>query len=232
MIENLPTYIAIIFGLTTIATLSLFHFTMKKSSYSNQALKISVGLLVWLVIHGVLSFTLFYKDTIGDIPPKLPFFGVVPIIVTILYLFNSKNGKAFIDSLPLKQLTIISIVRIPVEFVLYWLFLNNAVPELMTFTGRNQDIFAGLTAPLIAYFAFRNDTINKKLLLIWNIAGTVLLLNIVVNALLSFPTIIQQQAFDMPNIGLLYFPFVWLPIFVAPLVLLTHFISISQLLKK
>ena len=232
MIENMPNYVAIVFGLTTLATLALFYATMKKSSFSDHAIKISIGLLVWLIFHGVLGATLFYKNTIGDMPPKLPLFGIVPLIALVLYLFNSKKGQNFIDALPLKHLTLISIVRIPVEIVLWLLFLNNTVPELMTFEGRNHDIIAGLTAPIVFLIAFRNNTINKKLLLVWNIAGLALLINIIFNALTSFPTVIQQQAFDIPNVGLLYFPFIWLPTFVAPLVLITHFVSIRQLLKK
>ena len=124
----------------------------------------------------------------------------------------------------------ISIVRIPVEFVLWWLFLHNTIPKLMTFEGINFDVIAGLTAPLVVYFGFRNNSINKKLLLVWNVAGLLLLLNIVINALFAFPSVIQMQAFDQPNVGLLYFPFVWLPTFVAPLVIFTHVISLRRLI--
>ena len=232
MLQNLPNHIAIIFGLTTALTFALFHYTMKKSSFSNHSNKISGGILIWIILHGVLADTLFYFETIGDTPPKMPIIGVAPLLITFIILFNTEKGKTFIDSLPLKQLTLISIVRIPVEIVLWWLFLNNSIPELMTFEGINFDVLAGLTSPIIIFIAFTNGRISKKILLIWNVVGTLLLVNIIVNALFSFPTIIQQQAFDQPNIGLLYFPFVWLPTFVAPIVLLSHLISIRQLTNK
>ena len=232
MLENIPNYVTVVFGLTTVLSFVLMFFAINKSLYKEQKIKISLGVLLWVIIHGILGFTLFYKNTIMDIPPKLPLFGLVPLFLMILYLFNSEKGKSFIDSLPLKQLTLISVVRIPVEIVLWWLFLNEAVPKLMSFEGRNHDILAGLTAPIIILIAFKNGAVNKKLLLGWNIICLSLLLNIIVNALLSFPSPIQQQAFDMPNVGLLYFPFIWLPTFVAPLVLITHFISIRQLTKK
>ena len=161
MIENLPNYISITFVLTTLLTLVLFHLTVKKSTFQKLANKISIGLIGWLVFHGLLSYTLFYFNTIGDTPPKMPLIGVGPLLLTMLLLFNTKKGKLFIDSLPLKQLTLISIVRIPVEIVLWWLFLNNAIPELMTFEGRNFDVLAGLTAPLIVLVAFKKDQINK-----------------------------------------------------------------------
>jgi len=54
-------------------------------------------------------------------------------------------------------------------------------------------------------------------------------LNIVINAILSVPTPIQQFAFDQPNIAILYFPFTWLPCFIVPAVLLSHIVSIKKL---
>ena len=119
----------------------------------------------------------------------------------------------------------------PVEVVLFWLFINKTIPELMTFEGRNFDILAGITTPVIAYLGFRKTGTNRPLLLIWNFVCLGLLINIVVNALFSAPTPIQKFAFDQPNIAILYFPFSWLPTFIVPIVLLGHFISIKQLLN-
>jgi hypothetical protein len=144
----------------------------------------------------------------------------------------SKRGQNFIDGLSLETLTWLSVVRIPVEICLYWLYLAEAVPELMTFEGRNFDILAGLTAPLIAYFGFRKKVIGPKTILVWNIVSLGLLLFIVANGVLSAPLPIQQFAFDQPNIALLNFPFSWLQTFIVPCVLFAHFVTIRRLLKK
>ncbi|MBL4624925.1 MAG: hypothetical protein JKY42_07285 [Flavobacteriales bacterium] len=125
-----------------------------------------------------------------------------------------------------------SIIRIPVERVLWWLFLNSTIPEILTFEGRNFDILAGIMAPIIAYFGFVKGSISNKFLLVWNVLSLMLLLNIVLNAMFSFPTVFQQFAFDQPNLGILYFPFFWLPSFIVPVVFFTHFVSIRQLLEK
>ena len=132
------------------------------------------------------------------------------------------------DGLPLLHLTYVNVVRIPVEIVLYWLYLNKAVPELMTFAGSNFDILAGISAPLVAYVGLRKQKLSKKVVLWWNIAALALLLNIVIHAVLSAPFVFQQLAFDQPNIGVLYFPFVWLPAFIVPVVLFGHLVSIRQ----
>ena len=131
--------------------------------------------------------------------------------------------------LRLEVLTLLHIVRIPVELVLFGLYLHHAVPRLMTFEGRNFDVLAGLTAPLVWWLAFRQQRLGRRGLLIWNGLGLASLLNIVANAVLAVPTPMQQFGFEQPNVAILHFPFVWLPGVVVPLVLLAHVAAIWQL---
>ncbi len=102
----------------------------------------------------------------------------------------------------------------------------------MTFEGRNFDILSGLTAPIIAWLAFRNGKTNPPLLIVWNIFALLLLINIVTNAVLSIPAPFQQMAFEQPNRAVLYFPFVCLPALVVPIVLFSHLASFRQLLSN
>ena len=102
----------------------------------------------------------------------------------------------------------------------------------MTFAGRNYDIIAGLTAPLVYYFGYIKNSFGKTALLVWNILCLGLLFNIVITAVLSAPTSFQQFGFEQPNTAILYFPFVWLPCCVVPLVLLAHLVCIRKLMMK
>jgi len=148
----------------------------------------------------------------------------------IAALFMTRSGRQYLDGIDIKTLTLLHIIRIPVELVLYWLFLNKAVPQLMTFEGRNFDILSGITAPLVFYFGFIKKRLGRNVILLWNFLCLGLLLNIVVNAILSAPFPFQQFAFDQPNIAVLYFPFNLLPALVVPLVLLAHLVTIRQLM--
>lgn len=235
MINNLPVYISLIFGLTTLTTLLLFIWTIKNSNSEQTRKKttpIFIGLTIWLTIQAVLSLENIYNFDTISFPPKIILTGIFPITLTIILLFLTSKGRQFIDSLPLKNFTYLNTVRIPVEIVLYWLFLNKAIPELMTFEGRNFDIGAGITAPVIAYFGLSKAKLNRQTILIWNFICLGLLVNIVVNALFSAPSPIQKFAFDQPNIAILNFPFSWLPTFIVPIVLFGHLTSIRQLLKQ
>lgn len=234
MIDNLPTYVSLTFGLTTFATLQLFIWAIRNSNSERirrKATPIFIGLTLWLTIQAVLTFKNVYNADTNSFPPKIMLIGILPTILTIILLFATSKGRQFIDSLPLKNLTYLNIVRIPVEIVLLWLFLNKAIPELMTFEGRNFDIIAGITAPFIAYFGLTKNNVNRQVILIWNFICLGLLINIVVNALFSVPSPIQKFAFDQPNIAILNFPFSWLPTFIVPIVLFGHLTSIRQLLK-
>jgi hypothetical protein len=68
--------------------------------------------------------------------------------------------------------------------------------------------------------------------LVWNFICLGLLFNIVVHAVLSAPLPFQQLAFDQPNVAILYFPYVWLPAFIVPVVLLSHLVAIRKLIIK
>lgn len=234
MIANLPTYITLIFGLTTVATLMLFIWTIRCSNSELTRSKskiVLIGLIIWLLVQAVLTLSNIYNSDTSSFPPKIMLIGIFPPIMTILILFATSKGRLFIDSLPLRNLTYLNIVRIPVEMVLFWLFLNNAIPELMTFEGRNFDILAGITAVFVAYFGYSKQKISRNGILIWNFICLGLLINIVVNALLSAPSPIQKFAFEQPNIAISNFPFSWLPTFIVPIVLFGHLTSIRQLVR-
>ena len=221
--EHLPAYISIVFGLTTLVTVGLFY---KAAHYSKTTLLI---IFTWLALQAVIGLSGFYTVT-DTIPPRFMLL-ILPPVLLITLLFTTSKGKQFVDSLNTKSLTILHTIRIPVEIVLFWLFVHKTVPELMTFEGRNFDILSGLTAPFIYYFAFVRNIFDRKIILTWNFICLGLLINIVANAIMSAPFPFQQFAFDQPNVAVLYFPFIWLPCCVVPLVLLSHLAAIRQLLK-
>ena len=222
MIAHLPMYVNIVFILTTLLTVFLFY---KAGNLS----KINLGILgLWLLLQAVLSYVGFYTVT-NTTPPRFILLAL-PAVLLIIYLFLTAKGRVYLNNLDAKTLTLLHVVRIPVELCLYWLFLHKSIPQLMTFEGRNFDILAGLTAPVIFYFGYVKNKLGKTVLLLWNFICLGLLLKIVINAVLSAPSNFQQFAFEQPNTAILYFPFVWLPCCIVPLVLLAHLVCIRKLL--
>jgi hypothetical protein len=218
---ELSVYVYLVFIAATIATVL---FLYKASGKSKAVLGVS---LTWLLIQGIVSYTGFYEK-IDGFPPRFALL-LLPPLVLIAWLFNADRGRAFISKFDGKWLTYLHVVRIPVEMVLFWLFVGGYVPELMTFDGINFDILSGITAPLVAYFGIRRSKMKKKYLMLWNFICLGLLFNIVINAILSAPSVFQAQAYDQPNIGVFYFPFVWLPCFIVPAVLFSHLVCLKKL---
>lgn len=230
MTDNLPSYISIVFILTTFLTVGFLFYAIKTSVFETASAKIIVFLLsFWLFFQAILALNGFHQAV--TFPPRVVIFGVFPALLLIAAYFVFFRAN-FIEKLPLKVLTILHIVRIPVEIVLLWLFQNQLVPQSMTFEGRNFDILSGITAPIIYFLAFRGGKINRPLLIIWNIFALLLLFNIVITAILAFPSINPQLPLELQNRGVTYFPFIWLPTVVVPIVLFSHLASLWKLFKN
>ncbi|MBF9140001.1 hypothetical protein [Hymenobacter properus] len=219
--QQLPTALPFAFGLIALLTIACFY---RAAHYSRRTLAV---LLAWLGLQAGVELSGFYTVT-NSLPPR-PMALLAPPVLLIALLFGTARGRHYLDALDLPALTMLHVVRIPVELVLYGLYVYRAVPELMTFAGRNWDILSGLSAPVVYYLVFRRPTLGPGWLLAWNFVCLGLLLNIVTNALLAAPTRFQQFAFDQPNVAILHFPFNWLPAVVVPLVLLAHLAAIRQL---
>ena len=222
--ETLSIFLILFFALTTLATILIF---LKAASWSKTAIAILSG---WLVLQTIISLTGFYLVT-NTLPPRFALL-IAPPLLFIIILFLTKKGRIFIDSLNIRSLTILHGIRIPVEIVLFGLFLHKMIPQIMTFEGRNPDILSGVSALIVYYLVFIRRKAGTRMLLFWNIMCLALLVNIVAIAILSGPFVFQKLAFDQPNIGLLYFPFIWLPCCIVPLVLLSHLASIRQLILE
>lgn len=222
--EKVPEFVSTLFILTTFITLYLF------SRATSKPRVVLLVLLAWLALQGFIALSGFYTVT-DTFPPRF-LLGILPPLAFIFFLFLSPRGRLFIDSLDLKMLTLLHVIRIPVELVLFWLFSYKTIPQLMTFEGRNFDILSGISALLVYYFGFIKKSLDKKFILAWNFICLALLANIVINAFLSAPFPFQKFAFDQPNIAILYFPFIWLPALVVPLVLFSHLVAIRKLWKK
>lgn len=231
MIEGLPLYVPVVFLLTTLVTIWFLLAAAKSVGRNLFSYKLIIFLLpFWLLLTGLLATTTFYRDP-NAMPPRVFLYGVWPAVGLIIVYFVFFR-KAFVEKLSLKHLTLLHTVRLPVELVLLWLFQAGQVPRLMTFEGWNFDILSGITAPIVYFLAFRKGGVNRTLLITWNVIALGLLANIVTLAVLSFQGPMQRLAFDHPNVGVTYLPFIWLPAIIVPVVLFSHLASLWQLIAR
>ncbi|NND31882.1 MAG: hypothetical protein HKN76_04770 [Saprospiraceae bacterium] len=221
MIPTLPMYVSIIFVVTTLVTIVLFQIAT-----GNKKLAL-VLIILAMTAQALLGFAGFFLKT-DSTPPRMILL-ISPALILMLITFFTRRGKSFIQQINLEHYTYLHTIRVFVEIVLLLLFIHATLPESMTFEGRNFDILAGLSAPLVGYFGFRKNKMGRKTILTWNILCLLLVLQVVITGLLSAPSVIQQFSFDQPNFAIFYFPFVWLPGIVVPMVLFGHLVAIYRL---
>ena len=176
---------------------------------------------------GVSAYNGLFLQPDDDFPPRLVWLLGPSILLLITGLIN-KRTRGLMLAVEDKNWILIHLIRIPVELFIYWWFLKDLVPEIMTFTGRNFDILIGISAVLIYYFGFVKEVLNPWIIIGWNLIGLAFLINIVVIAIFSAPTAIQVYGFDQPNNAVLVFPYIYLPVIIVPLVFLAHVLSIIK----
>lgn len=229
--DGVPGYVPFVFILTTFATVGFLGFAINRVGYDTGASRLLVvSLPLWMILQAVIGIGGFYQVTEGVMPPRLALFAILPAILLIAVYFVAFR-KQLIERLPLRLLTLLHVVRIPVELVLYGLSVGKAIPEVMTFAGRNFDILSGILSLVVYFVAFRGDRVNRTILIAFNILGLILLANIVTIAIRALPGPIQRLAFEQPNRAVLYFPYIWLPSIVVPIVLFSHLAALWQLLR-
>ncbi len=231
MNELLPIWLNLFFVFTTFLCLYFGFKVLKSSTATSQyALRICGFMLIWLFVQAILTVKGVYRNDPNTLPPKIILMGIMPMAICIISIFVFRRSRNIIETFSLTSLAYLSMVRIPVELALFFLYGEKLIPKIMTFEGQNWDIVSGLTAPLIVYVF--NSYKNKSILLVWHFICLGLLINIVYLAIFSAPLPFQKFGFEQPNLAIVEFPFSWLPTFIVPWVLFTHLVSIKILLAR
>ena len=204
--------------------------SLRRARHSNQTGVLYVSAFV---IFGYLLGLAFLANQgwfahFLKLPPRV----MLPVALCFIFIaftaFNKGVGKV-LDELPMGLLIYPQVFRIGVEIVLWQLGESGKAPTQMTFEGMNYDILAGISAPIVAFIAFGQGRNIRWLGILWNFLALGLLINILVIAILSLPAI---GAFQEENRFIAYFPFIWLPGFVAPMALWLHVMSLRQLFRR
>ena len=190
-----------------------------------------VGLLAWTLFISFLSLLGIFSD-FSNFPPRIGIVLIVPLFSLIWVLLLAKTTRQILQSIEPYQIVQLQTFRFFVEILLWMLFTINLLPVQMTFEGRNWDILAGISAPIIAYFGIRRFSWPRWTLIFWNLVCLGLLINIVVTALLSMPTPFRYFMNEPANTIVAQFPIIWLPGLLVPLAYGLHFLSLRQLLAK
>src|SRR5258705_3682647 len=187
----------------------------------------TITIVAWTAILLILSKVGFFAD-FSKLPPRPALAVLIPLPFILGFAF-SKTGTQLLKVVPSHWIIFMQSFRIAVELLLLVAFLNDKLPVQMTFEGRNFDVVTGVLALPVGYLLARRKTHSRKLVLVYNIAGLLLLLNILVIAVLSMPTSIRYYMNEPANILVAEFPFILLPGVLVPIAYGLHILSLRQL---
>lgn len=186
---------------------------------------------IWIALISLLAISGFLND-FDRFPPRITITLIPPMILMLIFTIRSQSLKAILTAIPVQWLLYLQSFRVIVELMLWYQYELGVTPVQMTFEGRNLDIIAGITGPVVGYLYARKGDGMKKLVIIWNFIGLGLLLNILVVALLSFPTKFRYFMNEPANYIITEFPFVWLPGILVAVAYSLHFLSLKQVLDR
>ena len=178
-----------------------------RAQRSRETAIAGIATIVWLLLtlglaaSGRLSFT--------SRPPTMPFL-VVAIFAIAFGIGTSRLGLRISTGVPLAALVGVQAFRFPLELLLHRSYEEGLMPVQMSYSGLNYDILTGLLAIVVALVLIRRPS-SLALIRIWNVAGILLLTNILVVALLSAPTPLRVFHNEPANLWITQAPWVWLP---------------------
>ena len=217
---------AILLSVCCIVTIIIFLWGLRKVSGKKAFWRVLLLLAGWLLLLAALSLRGFFSD-FTRLPPRLPLALLLPLPV-VLWVVSTKGGKELLKHVPPQWIIYLQTFRIGVEIVLWLTVLRGLLPVQMSFEGRNFDVLSGLLAIPVGYYCFVKKTWPAWVVLLYNMGGLLLLLNVVAIAVLSMPTPLRVFHNEPANTLVVQFPFIFLPGVLVPLAYTLHIFSLRQ----
>lgn len=186
-------------------------------------------LVAWLSVMGRLAGSGFFGAFLTQFPPPFAL-ALLPPWLLIICCVGVPALRAYLVVTPLVWLTGYQSFRIGIEYILWLLYHQGALPHAITFEGQNIDLLVGITAPVVAVLVARQRAGTHLLALVWNTAALLILLNTVRVAFQSVPGPFHDPTMQPPNMIVGQVPFIWLPSFVVPMALLGHAVALAKVI--
>jgi len=216
--------------LTGRAYANFFAEQTQKYSKTNTSRKATlwatVIILSWLGLTAMVSFQDWAHNFDSFPPPALRVL-LILIAITMLFAFL-KPGKVISQQTPIWLLIGFQTFRVPLELLIHQAYAENITIIEMTYLGRNFDIVTGVLALLLAIYSYRH-ALSNWVILLWNLLGLGLLLNVVATGIFSLPHPMQLVETNFPNVWITYFPFIWLPSLLVCSALFGHLLVFRYL---
>ena len=207
--------------LTASAAIVIAALSIGFGSNATTRFRAAVGLSAWFVLVVILAATraLYYEHGLGA--PGLGVAVALPIAVLCIVVACVKSLREGFRRVPLWLLVGVHTVRVlGIMFVI--LYSAGRLPAPFAPVAGWGDIFVGVTALPVAWFAYRRPGNTRPLLWIWNLIGTADLIAAVGLGVISSPGP-QRLIFAEPSSAIMTtLPWLLIPGFLVPLLFAVH----------
>jgi hypothetical protein len=190
-----------------------------RSAAARVRIAVSLGLWFVVVVSLAASRALYYERGLGA--PGLGFAVVVPVIVLCSIVARIKSLHENFQRVPIWLLVGVHVVRIlGISFIV--LYGSHRLPAPFAPVAGWGDIFVGITAPVVAWLAYRQAANLRPIIWIWNLIGTIDLLAAVGLGVTSSPGP-ARLIFAEPSSAIMStLPWLIIPGFLVPLLFAVH----------
>lgn len=194
-----------LFSIFCVVMFAVSIFTFKKSKVAKKFFFFYIG---FILIVCTLAVSGLARE---HVIPIVPVIFITMMILTLALGFSS-SGLKVAQTFSLSALVAFHAFRFPLELILHHWADTGTIPNTMTWTGQNFDIFSGLLALVAMPFVSR----SRQFAWAFQIVGVGLLINVLRVVILSSPFPFSWSL-ENPLQLALYFPYVLIaPLFVAP----------------
>ncbi|HZA33356.1 MAG TPA: hypothetical protein VE505_00445 [Vicinamibacterales bacterium] len=188
-------------------------------------IRLALGAVAWLAITLWVSAAGVLRHFERQPPP-------MPFLVAAVFALAGWLACSWIGDLVVRHTSWVVLVglqgfRLPLELLMHRAYVEGIMPVQMSYSGRSFDIVTGASAIVLA-LALARFPVPRWVIAVWNVLGSVLLVNILVIAIASMP-MFHWFGMDRLNVWVADPPFVWLPAVLVLTALAGHLLMFRKL---
>lgn len=228
-----PVYDAVAYwGIIGIAvTVAVVFVRMAAKGLPNTSVVLmTVVVKALMAISGILAAAgiLAARDVM---PP--PMVLLIACVLALACTFGlGRFGAHLASNVPLMWLVSLQMFRLPLELVMHHGAERGILPMALSYGGYNYDIITGVGALLLFIIWKIRGSVSTSWVWTWNVIGIVCLAVITVIAIITSPMLHKLGTEpEHLNSWVLYFPYVWVPVVLVCLAVLSHIVITRILLR-
>ena len=198
---------------------------LNQSKVNSSSVKIKPVIVAWLIAAIAVSAS----GVLYDSPrPVLPALIWAPVFAFLVGFVRFHRLRQWVWGLDIRWPIFFHVVRAPIGVAFLVMTVTGNLPSELAVKAGVGDIVVGVTSVIAIMRVPWSSAIRIRTVLAWNALGLADILMVFVVA--------QRMMFfgDDPNalVELTRFPFLVVPMFIVPMVLITHFVVFAQLWRN